>query len=868
MTGASLAVNEFTGAIVVSLMTHQFRLLPEIPVYPPISFRAPLDFPETLPIEEARLLVTFSQLDNLAFDSTRLLATVTTDRCILSEIEGDEPMIRLVTSFGNEILDHAWCGNDLFLLYAGDGGLRKFTLFTTEKAVEKLVFKQAFKQAARVALKFPNNIGMEQLDGIFEGLQQISRSHEVEMLLRLLRQRFKSASPHLSMSPSSPLASVARQSPSLKTPSPLSTPKIESRRKLPVPSYSDPLRANSQRLTTGIHRVINDRLENSGYDDDFVFRLASPPTSTSRPAKRILGLHRHKVHPLRERSKSASPAPDPSRSQELGNERRGSVERQQTPDVLRQARNLLETRGSSVPEIDSLRTLLGLDAEDSRYETIQFTPTVTLASAPRKLAELAQTVPIDIVETLKVERRTIKPVAQRHSSRESLSSAGSASKKPTGGIGPRIVKTVRPVKGGIAVAISAMPRRVEVRTEAVNSENPIVRFDVTTSVKGTPLNRVNGTAHFPEKLAEEEKPFNHCPNCRMHRSWLAVALLIPCVGRVSVAEQMEDGSVPRTLELWMRLLSHRLLNTPSPFNEPVSPCSDCQLAISVLAKTFGRQASPQKGDEPVRKSECERLRRRALAIADEEIVDIFFGQLHREPKILEDEPPSEVKPLEPPPPTEDGFMSGVPVSLLLSICVCCFGVEALCDQLAAPKWHRLAEALSPDDWATLTSIQTHLGQMKVRGYLMPIQAIRAVMKEHRLLDYVRLEAQSPEKEIAKPNQPSNRRLVTTKPVVVKSWIADLTRSCPLCTLPLRTIVGGVDAGVATYFCGHSFHAVCASGNGNGSSSARNSPVRGTTPTSSKTEETFSTESLTIPDTCIACRIRLRAMNAAVAQAKR
>ncbi|CAJ0944625.1 unnamed protein product, partial [Mesorhabditis belari] len=864
--------------------THQFREQTNVSLYPAISYRSPVCLDQNGSSEQIKELIDFQRLDPLIFEGHQFVASIVDDRCVIADLEGcvdDEreeikegPSLRLLTNFGTEIVDYSWSGTDLFVLYSGEGRLRKFTLLPISKAVEKLALKKAYKQAAKLLLEMKSPLNVEVVDQyreVIEALQQAThRSTEADALLRSLQKRLGDSQSKIDRRSS--ITANQSISPRVSPPKmqkfePKSQSRVSSRLPASVAailsrySMNGPLKS----LNVGIHKVYPAGQGNH-FDDDNKTRLDVNRDQNQQDEKKG----------QRERSKSSSPSPVNRKTSRLNDDKWMSEDETRSDRIpllnqhILKAKTLLQSRELSTTdpeEVNSLRTLLGLDPSEKPLECVQFIPTVTLASAPRSLAKLAQTVPLDIVNAIKVERRTTRFTNHpSKGSRESLSSGGSSSISTTSPLskGPRILKTVRPNRGGISVQSTKMPRKVEVRTSIINTENLDNRFDVTTSLQGTKGNvgKIEENVALLEisKSKTEKIPFQTCDKCSLHRSWLAVAVIIPCSGRAHLIDghSKKLSPIPTTSLQWMTLLGDRLKGKSSIDYPNLRPCSSCLATINRLSTIF--DVPPKKECRP---TEIERVRRRALAMSDEHIGEIFFGetrqpnrdQLEKTSMTTKNGRSDELKEIESRSlrPNLHVFLEGVSNSLLLAISACCLGVEELCETMMKSDWkgengEKFVEMLTTNEWSMLTSIHHFLLSKKANGPLMSLQSLKAILREHHFADFIQLDQPGLEKEKSQEKPvstlPPRRPPVSSKPVIVKSWIADMTRNCLLCTLSLRTVVGGTDCGVVAYYCGHSFHVVCAQGI---SSNPPSPPASSIAPNISST----------VPSTCIACRIRSR-----------
>lgn len=812
--------------------THQLRQSESFPIVPLVSFRDPFS---TIPHMDPRIVkseIGFYKLQRITVDGhTMIISVYEAQKIVLVDLENSPSRVVLASNLGCGICDFSVCGSDVFVLYSGQGELKKFTVFTVEKAVEKLIFKNSYPQAAHLCIYMSQwmecreKVKRDVIEKVMEGLGQISRTKETEWLRVRLWEIYKGGSEATSEESPRSISNVNIQSEGLAQPRfshtrPPQSPRILYRK------------TKSQKLATGIHRVVAESMDNSGYEDDFVFHLSSPHRERSRSCfeKRLSASSSHAL-PAKRQSL-------PLTNEEIEELEREQTTREGTPDnPFERARRLLE-HSTSLPEGGALRTILGLDDESSLR--VEFTPTVTWANAPRTLAELARVVPVGITDEIKIERRAVQ---------RTVTSSGARK-------GAKVVKAIRPIKKSIGRAPLAN-RMVEVQASPVSSdsksrksstksassssmhlsplagrdkgeqENVMERRDEETleclqqRMTGLLNNEKAGSptlAAITDSVANvEENESRHCCEiCGVHRSWLVLALFAPVVKAKIPQGLFDHGGVPSSwLEWYHLMISHLSSETNNKVGDKskneVEACQKCKEILERVMKV------PNSAHNRIRHSPSkivinkEKVRQKVINLSYENLNEILFG----EKKMNENENKGAIAPTaivspnthmtSKPLPDELEWLLKIDSEVLITLCVLSLGVETFMEQLNAGSSAPLRASMWEKHWTLLTYLKTNDVIRRSGQPAVATKIILSLRDEFNLAEYISIEEETnPVKELQRRSTHSTGGSRS----IPMSWTADLSKTCLVCTLSLKSVVGGKDAGVVSYPCGHIYHVMC------------------------------------------------------------
>uniref|UniRef100_A0A1I7TBS4 RING-type domain-containing protein n=1 Tax=Caenorhabditis tropicalis TaxID=1561998 RepID=A0A1I7TBS4_9PELO len=801
--------------------THQYRQCAQIPRAPPISFRSPfpIDPSEFEGLHPKNQDVSLHKIHVIRIENGRLFV-VSTSGSRICVVEMETSSVIVVAELEHEILDVSTCANDVFVLLADSKGLRKFSVFERAKSVEKLNLKGFFGQSAQSILfctphfQFPTPL----IQKTIEGLATMSRKKETERLQttlqKILDDRKASQSMYDNMG------------------------ELERRESLKVKKKEEEIIEEevivSKKMASGVHRVLQ-TVQCSGYDDDFSF--ATPQALRERSRSSPCGPDTPISPPIEKR------ASEPS-SLELEFWRKNGTPDVAEEDILHRARQILED-SEKLMEKESLRTLLQL--EGVKKDEIRFTPTVTIGNAAKALAELALAVPVDLstIWNRKVEEEEVKTTSKKPTIvkvvRPGVRSQPLKKEKPVATVSPRsATDDVDDLEVNNVMPISEEMRRkqdemwLDLRLSHIKKQSQPPEtvpksdtdYTLTTESSGTP------SGVWTNPLDEEETPTTstasstlelNCATCGMHRSWAATSLLMAvCSGAEVLKDEFRrHGAIPQSHVDWSRLLCHVAEKT----EDLTAICPRCEMSLSSVERVCveGWRTTCGMVEDGVRPN-YERIFERCINSSREKLETIISGETNArieqkasptfefyETKIKptlgsEVEITEQNDPIPPPPssmkldPATSGFLrwiQAVPMKTIIALAVFTIGKKAVLDIISEnDKW--IARKLKPADWCSIVVMGTRETVLKD---LLSAKTIISVLDSVGCSGWV-----APRKK-----KLSRRMSPVTNATPITSWIVDTNGKCPMCTLPIKMIVGGTDRGVVSYFCGHVFHKMCLAG---------------------------------------------------------
>ncbi|PAV76567.1 hypothetical protein WR25_19203 [Diploscapter pachys] len=635
----------------VVYQTHQFRSVEHVPRCEPVSYRNHFQFESTSSEEQIQgnLDVTLQLLRKITIDNRQYIVTAYGTRILIVDPENSRIVLLCNIPTENEISGIATCNGDIFVLFEGTGGLRKFSLFSRQKCVEKLEAKGLHAQAAQVIIYFVEveKYSSELLLKVFDGLSAMGKRKEIERLQARLTDAVAYQAGQLSTYDNYD-AKIPRQNGEIEASRPKST-----------------------KLPSGVHRVLAEQQpqEMSGGDDDFTFKCPNSLKQRSQSSPEM-DEQRNFGDSLNALSNLVKRTSMPLTGEEMAERQRNGTPDVTREDILNRARTILESDGHVV-ESESLRTLLQLE-DPTELENVRFIPTVTIGNAAKALAELALSVPVDFPHLI-LERQLSadNERAQQQQQQNDVNTGPIAvtratavgNRSDTGSpvavkrCGPRIVKVVRPMgKPLTRPRITTMTttkleenfpdKTVKLCAQIETNSNVITKpeenVETLIEVKTTQFNdvennvervesredlawleaRLHALQYVPELAPKpvnqvEERPQTSgsgetedddspestengkdeknndteaCRQCKMHRSWAALALLGSVSRRIRIAnEDFQCGTVPQTSEGWTKLL-HRKLELEKRkrirnFNETLPTiCPKCETAMATVLK--------------------------------------------------------------------------------------------------------------------------------------------------------------------------------------------------------------------------------------------------------------------------------------------
>uniref|UniRef100_A0A1I7XRX7 RING-type domain-containing protein n=1 Tax=Heterorhabditis bacteriophora TaxID=37862 RepID=A0A1I7XRX7_HETBA len=685
----------------------------------------------------------------------------------------------------SDILDCSICGADIFVLLAGASSLRKFTLFDRRKVLEKLQLKSLHIQIAQFILfcSKSEQWSVEIINKAANALSTLSRKKDIdrlrEGLYRLIEKQIKSQE------------SIYDN--------------CELNGKESTKTETAPL---SVLLPSGVHRVQAIQPESSGYEDDFIFQLATP---------------------LRERSKS-SPCMESSISTRDFLTKRSSVpliqeevigicSRNGTPDIRRKdilmkAKQLLDTEADGkVMETDSLRTLLQLESSEALH-SVEFVPTVTVHNAEKALAELARTVPVDSSHRLlSVDRMaTIR---------------GGLSRRRTG---PRIIKPVQPLRSSLKSSPSIVPRSLVSRVGVMASPAPKMQLVPSHSnlpttpvgmfISETNSNIIQKNTPFTD-VEDEPKSWNDDENniettdseWLQNRSWPILSLLGTQCRRVNICEdRFSIGAVPCDRSGWKIVLERRIREMP----QKSKLCLKCDTALNEIATVFGQGWRTIRFVPETVRVNAEKIKQKCVSIEDDKLKLILFGfetqltQMHNEDaktdKLFNCMERRETRNIFQFTQNETDentdylcWLGAIDLKLLLALACIAIGQREIISILKESS--PLREAMRNEDWSAMVALSAR--EQGMRKNNIGKKVILEVLELFGLSTLISVDIPQSGHLCSTVS-----RRQTSSPVC--SWIVDSNSQCPICTLTIKTDVGGMDLGVASQICGHSYHIACLS----------------------------------------------------------
>ncbi|EPB68790.1 hypothetical protein ANCCEY_12124 [Ancylostoma ceylanicum] len=483
--------------------THQLRENTAVPRPPVISSRT--DYacdmtPVSANAGNSNEDVQLSVLQRLTTEGTSFILSASGSRLIVFDV--DQSKIILV----NDLEE------DVFVVFRNLPIPRKYTFCDRNTVVKKLLAKSLSVQSAKFILHWKGCIWPDEvLSQAVDSLSKNSGKVEAERLRTQLQELLESH-------------------------------KSEYDNGDPNKAVVAPSQPICVRLPSGIHRVVNKRSE----DVDDCPVMESPPPQKRRIRSRSCTEKRASSYPMVQKRKSFPQA------------------------VLdHQVKSVLHSH-SQIGSSESLRTLLQLKSREM-LDAVKFVPTITIGNAAKSLAALAIATPINFSCLVPAEGRAISSDDSGVTKRRS---------------GPSIVKAVRPCKVKPVASVRPLLSRQSQKPEVISSpvEEQQSNRENSNDIESTPepgntaactivanddennvdLNFVmerlahlqtqtvtNDNGPIPSATedvteASQSTPSSSsdcCDECRIHRSWLAAAMLAKVCRRIKIcANQFSAGS--------------------------------------------------------------------------------------------------------------------------------------------------------------------------------------------------------------------------------------------------------------------------------------------------------------------------------------
>ncbi|PAV70081.1 hypothetical protein WR25_21653 isoform B [Diploscapter pachys] len=902
----------------VVYQTHQFRSVEHVPRCEPASYRNHFQF-ESISSEEqiqGNLDVTLQLLRKITIDNRQYIVTAYGTRILIVDPENSRIVLLCNIPTENEISGIAACNGDIFVLFEGTGGLRKFSLFSRQKCVEKLEAKGLHAQAAQVIIYFVEveKYSSELLLKVFDGLSAMGKRKEIERLQARLTD------------------AVAYQAGQLST---------YDNYDAKVPKQNGEIEASrpkSTKLPSGVHRVLAEQQpqEMSGVDDDFTFKFPNSLKQRSQSSPEM-DEQRNFGDSLNALSNLVKRTSMPLTGEEMAERQRNGTPDVTREDILNRARTILESDGHVV-ESESLRTLLQLEGP-TELENVRFIPTVTIGNAAKALAELALSVPVDFPNLI-LERQLSADNERAQQQQQNdvntgpiaVTRATAVGNKPSTGSpvavkrsGPRIVKVVRPMgKPLTRPRITTMTttrfeenfpdKTVKLCAQIETNSNVITKpeenVETLIEVKTTEFNdvennvervesredvawleaRLSALQYVPELAPKpvnqvEERPQTSgsgetedddspestengkdekntdteaCRQCKMHRSWAALALLGSVSRRIRIANEdfqcgnfllhkflqnsKFSGTIPQTSEGWTKLL-HRKLELEKRkrirnFNETLPTiCPKCETAMATVLKVVAEGWRFVGLVPDGARINVEKIRERINQTDNSRLNNIIFGSTRRKgstetgPEKSESDSTTSNGLVNGSCPiasrldkdvetnghllnghsTSNGdnefsiedepqwfWLNGIGFKILLVLACIVLGYKAVVGILKENR--NISEILTDQDWSALVAMTAREQAMKRNT--VSIKTTNEVLESLSLKKW--LEAETP--PVAQQKSSISRRPAQ---VPMYSWILDAGGNCNYCQQPLQTnFTSGEHPGVKSFTCGHAYHVGC------------------------------------------------------------
>ncbi|EYB97120.1 hypothetical protein Y032_0143g2402 [Ancylostoma ceylanicum] len=764
--------------------THQLRENTAVPRPPVISSRT--DYacdmtPVSANAGNSNEDVQLSVLQRLTTEGTSFILSASGSRLIVFDV--DQSKIILVNDLEEEIRCFCVCGADVFVVFRNLPIPRKYTFCDRNTVVKKLLAKSLSVQSAKFILHWKGCIWPDEvLSQAVDSLSKNSGKVEAERLRTQLQELLESH-------------------------------KSEYDNGDPNKAVVAPSQPICVRLPSGIHRVVNKRSE----DVDDCPVMESPPPQKRRIRSRSCTEKRASSYPMVQKRKSFPQA------------------------VLdHQVKSVLHSH-SQIGSSESLRTLLQLKSREM-LDAVKFVPTITIGNAAKSLAALAIATPINFSCLVPAEGRAISSDDSGVTKRRS---------------GPSIVKAVRPCKVKPVASVRPLLSRQSQKPEVISSpvEEQQSNRENSNDIESTPepgntactivanddennvdLNFVmerlahlqtqtvtNDNGPIPSATedvteASQSTPSSSsdcCDECRIHRSWLAAAMLAKVCRRIKIcANQFSAGAVPSLRSDWRQLLEFRFTS----HDGKNSPCARCETAICSCLSIFAQgSASLDFVSEKVRPN-AKRILERCASIDDERMNRILFeGPASLDAQgsddydssmatVTNDCSPEESARTATPEgdPQVENHQKTIPslewlltldVRVIFAIASLVLGYQELISLVKESTV--ILNSLLPEHWSALSLLCVREQAMKKDR--VNSKVVADVLQKLNLSSLISVDSYK-----ASPA----KRDTLYKQTPMYSWIIDCNSSCLICTLSLKSDVNNKDLAVTSFICGHAYHTVC------------------------------------------------------------
>ncbi|CAP32395.1 Protein CBG13624, partial [Caenorhabditis briggsae] len=833
--------------------THQYRQSGHIPRAPPISYRNPFptDYTEFDGLHPDNQDVSLHKIHVIRVENGRFLIVSTCgSRICIVEMETSKCILSSELDF--EILDVSTCGNDVFVLLADSKGLRKFSVFEREKCVEKLNLKGFFGQVGVLFcsphFSFPSPI----ISKTIEGLLTMSRKKETERLQQLLQKILDDRKASQSMYDN--MEELERRE-SLKG--------AKNREK-------EIIFANHSHVQV-LHTV---QCSGYDDDFSFSTpqalreRSRSSPCTPESPIPTAQPFEKRASEPssleLRQEFWRKNGTPDVVEEDILHRARQILEENSEKLVEKESLRTLLQLEGVKRDEIRFTPTVTIGNAAKALAELALAVP-VDLSTIWNNKKALAMTSSEKSSEKseksekstststkkptiVKVVRPGIRPAVKKE--------------KPVATVSPRspnddvIEEPADDVASNNVTPISEEMRRkqdemwLDLRLSHIKKQStatptdsnvPKSDTDYTITTEGTTTPTTTPSGIWTNPLDEEEddvktpttssgtitttsSEFN-CTTCGMHRSWAAASLLMAVSSGAEVIKDdfRRHGSIPQTSGDWERLLRHVALSEePEDLN---SICPRCEMSLSTVERVcIEGWRGGMVVEEGIRPN-FERIFERCMNSSKEKLETIVARREEQEQTSTQnlqeklqnliikskENIQNHIKIDDFSSPAYLRWLQAVPLKTLLALAVFTLGKKAVIQIISSDEqW--IAKRMKPADWCSIVVIGTRETVFKD---LLGVKTITSVLDSVGASGWVmprkKKQPTTPARKMSPISSSNSSSQISQNPGQISSWIVDTNGKCPMCTLPIKMIVGGADRGVVSYYCGHVFHKMCLAG---------------------------------------------------------
>ncbi|KAF1769965.1 hypothetical protein GCK72_001782 [Caenorhabditis remanei] len=850
--------------------THQYRQSGQIPRAPPISFRTPfptdsLQFDGLHPDNQD---VSIHKIHVIRVENGRLLIVSTCgSRICIVEMETSRVILSSELEF--EILDVSTCSNDVFVLLADSKGLRKFSVFERLKCVEKLNLKGFFGQSAQTILfcashvSFPSPI----ITKTIEGLLTMSRKKETErlqgLLQKILDDRKASQSMYDNMEELERRESLKGKRKRDEKPEENMSKKLPSgvHRVLQTAqcsgydddfSFSTPqaLRERSRSSPCGPESP-------TPPNQPIIEKRASEPSSLEIRQEfwRKNGtpdvveediLNRARLI-LEENSEKLIEKESLRTLLQLEGIKRDEIRFTPTVTIGNAAKALAELAMAVPVDLSTIWNSKDVEEKSTSSEKSEKSlstkkPTIVKVVRPgiRPNTQHKKEKPVATVSPRSVNDDVIEDTSEDVASNNVTPiSEEMRRKQDEMWLDLRLshIKKQSNPHSHAGTPTETVPKSDTDYTLTTDSDGP-----TPSGIWTNPLDEEEETDNVktPTSSSTMSSEFN-CSTCGMHKSWAAASLLMAVCssGEVIRDDFRRHASIPQSLGDWEKLLRHvAMIDSKDNLS---SICPRCEMSLSTVDRVCIEGWRSGMVEEGVRPN-FTRIFERCMNSSKEKFETIVARREDTEGlrvfKNIEKLEEISIKTIERATnsnhfstkavrsPSENSLVSieacskidfsnpdclrwipAVPLKTLLALAVFTIGKKAVIQIISADhQW--IAKRMKPQDWCSIVVIGAREFVFKD---LLGGKTIASVFDSVGASEWVtprkKKNAPIPSRKMS-PISINSTQSSGNSTATITSWIVDTNGKCPMCTLPIKMIVGKTDRGVISYFCGHVFHKMC------------------------------------------------------------